>query len=132
MIHKACPVALHPDGWPSRLAAFLHPQAGYQLVKGTIEPGEHPDRAAARELYEESGLETRSTLPLGDSADIEEGQIWHFTLCRIAPPARLQWQHFTKDDGGHLFKFFWLDLEDEAPNWTPQYQAAFNWIKAAL
>ncbi len=132
MIHKACPVALHPDGWPPRIAAFKHPQAGFQLVKGNIEPNENPDRAAARELFEESGLETRATLPLGQSKDIATDQTWHFTLCRIAPPIREQWQHFTKDDGGHLFKFHWHSLEDETPDWHPHYQAAINWIKAAL
>ncbi|MCY4179178.1 MAG: NUDIX domain-containing protein, partial [Litoreibacter sp.] len=67
MIQKACPIALHPDGAPLRIAAFAHPQAGLQLVKGTIETGENPARAAARELFEESGLETKSAILIGDS-----------------------------------------------------------------
>lgn len=33
--------------------AFEHPSGGRQLVKGTIEPGEAPEEAAVRELFEE-------------------------------------------------------------------------------
>ncbi|MEM6728648.1 MAG: NUDIX domain-containing protein, partial [Pseudomonadota bacterium] len=53
MIGKVCPLVLHPGGAPLRLLAFTHPITGAQIVKGTIEPGEHPTRAAARELWEE-------------------------------------------------------------------------------
>jgi 8-oxo-dGTP pyrophosphatase MutT (NUDIX family) len=43
--------------------------AGNQFVKGTIETSEAPDAAAARELYEESGLKlTADAIFLGCSA----------------------------------------------------------------
>lgn len=131
VIHKACPIALHPDGTPLRIAAFDHPQAGRQLVKGTVEPGENPAKAAARELFEESGLETKTALKIGESPDIVRGQLWHFALCRIAPPVRDLWQHYCEDDGGHLFKFSWQDLGTRQ-GFAQPYQNALTWISNHL
>lgn len=129
----ACPVALHLDGVPRRIAAFEHPLAGLQLVKGGIRPGERPEQAAARELFEESGLETRAAIFLGDSTGIDAGTRWHFSLCRLAGPLRDRWQHLCADDGGHLFRFFWLDLDAPLPKgFAPPFQRAFDWIRASL
>jgi 8-oxo-dGTP pyrophosphatase MutT (NUDIX family) len=132
VIVKACPVALHPDGAPLRVAAFRHPKAGLQIVKGTVEPGEGVARAAARELLEESGLETRSAIVIGESADIAEGQHWHFVLCRIAPPVRDQWQHYCRDDGGHLFTFFWQGFDAPRDGFAQPSRGALHWIAQAL
>lgn len=129
MIQKAVPVALHPDGAPLRIPAFEHPTAGLQLIKGTVNKGERPEHAAARELIEESGLETRAALMLGTSDTIAEGQMWHFALCRVVPPARDRWQHFCRDDGGHLFKFFWLSLQEPMPDgFDPLFHRAAAWM----
>ncbi len=38
------------------LLVFDHPNAGTQVVKGTVERGESPEQAVIRELEEESGL----------------------------------------------------------------------------
>lgn len=128
MIQKACPIALHPDGTPLRLAVFTHPKAGLQLVKGTVEAGETPAKAAARELFEESGLETKSAISIGDSTDIAADQLWHFALCRVALPVRDAWQHHCKDDGGHLFKFHWHPLDMPTDGFAPLYQRALAWV----
>lgn len=129
----ACPVGLHLDGVPRRIAAFEHPQAGLQLVKGGVAAGERPEQAAGRELFEESGLETRAAIYLGSSTDIAPETRWHFSLCRLAGPLRPNWQHLCGDDGGHLFRFFWLELEAPLPEgFAPPYTRAFEWIKAAL
>lgn len=132
VIQKACPIALHPDGAPLRMAAFDHPLAGRQLVKGTVETGENPAKAAARELFEESGLETKSAILIGDSADIVQGQLWHFALCRVAPPVREAWQHFCDDDGGHLFRFFWHPIDAAPTGFATPYQTALGWISTHL
>ena len=133
MRQVACPIALHPDGVPQRIAVFEHPQAGWQLVKGGLKPGEDPARGAARELFEESGLETRAAIAIGQSDRIQDGTIWHFALCRIAPPVRAQWQHYCTDDGGHLFRFEWLDLHERVDReFDPIFLRALDWIRAAL
>jgi 8-oxo-dGTP pyrophosphatase MutT (NUDIX family) len=41
-----------------------HPEAGLQVPAGTLEPGEAPSAAAARELLEESGLRITCFHPL--------------------------------------------------------------------
>ena len=129
----ACPVALHPDGAPLRLPVFAHPLAGLQLVKGGIRAGEHPPAAAARELFEESGLETRAAIAIGQADDIQDGAVWQFSLCRIAPPVRTQWAHLCADDGGHLLRFHWhaLDAADPA-EMDPMFCRALAWIRKAL
>ena len=129
----ACPVALHPDGAPLRLPVFRHPQAGLQLVKGGVHADETPAAAAARELFEESGLETRAALPLGTSALIHQDELWHFALCRIVPNVRQTWAHHCRDDGGHLFRFHWHPIADPLPEDAhPVFQAALDWIREQL
>ena len=133
MRQVACPIALHPDGGLRRIAAFEHPQAGLQLVKGGVRDGEAPAAAAARELFEEAGPETRAALLLGQSDEIADGACWHFALCRVVPPVRDRWQHLCADDGGHLFRFFWLPLDETAPDgFDPVYLRALDWIRGAL
>ncbi|GFE51002.1 DNA mismatch repair protein MutT [Roseobacter cerasinus] len=133
MREVACPVALHLDGVPRRIAAFEHPQAGLQLVKGGIRSGERPEHAAARELFEESGLETRAAISLGESTKIDAGARWHVSLCRLAGPLRDNWQHHCADDGGHLFRFFWLELDAALPEgFAPPYRRAVDWIRGQL
>lgn len=133
MREVACPVALHLDGVPRRIAVFEHPQAGLQLVKGGIRTGERPEQAAARELFEESGLETRAAIYLGQSAEILPQSRWHFSLCRLAGPLRDDWKHLCADGGGHLFRFFWLDLDAPLPaGFAPPFRRAVDWIRGAL
>ncbi len=132
MIHKACPIVLHPNGAPLRLLAFEHPNAGPQIVKGTVETDENPMRAAVRELWEEAGLDALSAVSLGQSADIVQGQTWHFALCRIRPLVRENWQHFCPDDGGHMFRFFWQDLYRETAGYDPIFVRAFEWVTHKL
>lgn len=123
---------LHPDGAPLRHLVLHHPKAGMQLVKGTVEPGEDPTRAAARELFEEAGLETIAATPLGQSDTIEPGEDWHFALCRVRTPVREAWQHFAPDDGGILFQFSWLDLTGARPDMDGRYIRALDWILETL
>lgn len=108
---KACPVVLSSTS-PPRILLFRHPQAGVQLVKGTIEQGETPARAALRELAEESGLSTAEIVDdLGCWDSAHHGQIWSFHLCQAGGPLPEQWSHQTLDDHGHLFEFFWASLD---------------------
>ena len=124
----ACPIALHPDGAPQRVPLFEPPQTGTQLVKGDINVGARPETAAARKLFEESGLETRAALLLGQSDAIQEGAIWYFSLCRLARPVRPEWSHFCKGRDGYLLRFHWHDLSDAAPSRCHvQFHNALSW-----
>ncbi|MEL7416403.1 MAG: NUDIX domain-containing protein, partial [Pseudomonadota bacterium] len=114
-----------------RILAVTHPLAGAQIVKGTIREGEHPTRAAARELWEESGLTAISALELAQRDDICEGERWHFILTRVRGPVPERFQHFCRDDGGHLFKFWWHDLSDTCP-FEPPFDAAIVGVQQAL
>ncbi|MGZ9738358.1 NUDIX hydrolase [Pseudomonas azerbaijanorientalis] len=108
---KACSVVLSYARLP-RILLFRHPQAGVQLVKGTIEKGEAPGQAALRELAEESGISTAAIEDdLGCWESGHHGQIWSFQLCHAGGPLPEQWSHQTLDDHGHLFEFFWASLD---------------------
>jgi len=131
IVHKACAVAIHPDGAPTRIVAFHHPTAGTQLVKGGINPGEPPLKAAARELWEETGIPVRAGLLLGHSDQIVPGEIWHFALLRPAPPVAERWQHQTHDDHGHVFDCFWQPLDGGHP-FQGRFDRAWAFIQGAL
>ena len=124
--HKAVPLLLRATGATTEVLAFRHPQAGLQLVKGTIHVGESAKDAALRELAEESGLqETSFTRDLGTWASGYEGQTWHFQQVQCRATAPETWEHFTQDGGGQVFHFFWHPLRSApSPEWHPVYQAA--------
>ena len=116
------------------ILAFRHPLAGSQLVKGTLEEDEAPECGALRELAEESGIgEATVERALGQVAFPRIGQNWNFYLCRVACPLAEEWSFFTQDDGGHLFKFFWHDLE-AAPDssWHHDFQRALAFVRRRL
>lgn len=80
---KACSAVLCFAQRPGILL-FRHPQAGVQLVKGTIERGETPGQAALRELAEESGIDSATVVAdLGCWESGHNGQIWSFQLCQV-------------------------------------------------
>lgn len=116
-----------------QVLAFVHPLAGRQFVKGSIEPPETPAEAATRELAEESGIRV-SGMPalLGTAAIGPEGQMWHFFDC-AAPVLPDRWQHRTEDGGGLLFDFFWHPLtESPDSNWHPVFHEAHAVIRRLL
>ena len=103
---KACPVVLRAVQNHLEILAFEHPLAGLQLIKGTIEAGEHPADAAVRELHEESGIEGVAAVDLGLWESGYEGRLVASPL-PVAHPLPDTWVHHTQDDGGHDFRFFW-------------------------
>ena len=131
---KAVPVLLRHAPTGTEILVFEHPQAGVQLVKGTVEPSESVSEAAMRELREESGVADAVCVgDLGTWESCPQGQVWYFREIRVASSLPDTWEHFTIDGGGHLFKFHWHRLTDEpANNWHPVYVAALDFVRQAL
>ncbi len=131
---KVCPVVLRPAGGARQILAFEHPQAGRQLVKGTIESGEGGAEAALRELREESGIAAaRVVAHLGPWEAGHEGQVWDFY--RLSPDAPLpaRWSFWTADGGGHNFEFFWYPLDEPADHrWHPVFARALAHLRDVL
>jgi 8-oxo-dGTP pyrophosphatase MutT (NUDIX family) len=127
---KVCPLVLNEQGNQRCLLVFRHPLAGIQLIKGTMEPGESVESAAARELWEESGVESIKQNYLGSWYPNYEDQEWHFVECKVKALSK-SWQHFTKDGGGLTFSFFWHPVQSEASDeWHEVYQRALIKIRS--
>ena len=129
-VHKACPVILrqHDESW--QILAFKHPKAGTQLVKGTVEEDERPEKTALRELAEESGIDQAVVIQkIGQLGFQATKQHWHLFLCRPALALPEEWSFFTEDGGGQLFQFFWHPLAT-APDasWHPHFRRALTFI----
>jgi 8-oxo-dGTP pyrophosphatase MutT (NUDIX family) len=127
---KVCPVVFR-DASMRQILAFEHPEAGVQLVKGGIEPGENARAAALRELHEEAGIsQTAIAEDLGTWNSGEQGHIWSLHLCTFTPTLPESWTHRCEDDGGHEFKFFWHDVNATTDEkWPPQYRRALEAIR---
>lgn len=131
---KVCPVILRQQSEEWQILVFRHPQAGTQLVKGTLEPGERPEEGVLRELAEESGIVHAAIgEKLGEFDLPAAAQHWHIFLCRVADELPEAWDFFTTDGGGHLFHFFWHNLT-EAPDesWHEHFQMALTFIRTRL
>jgi len=132
-MNKACPVVLRHNSNKLELLAFGHPTAGNQLVKGNIKKGEHLDSACIRELAEESGIQAQVVKQLGIWEPNFKNQIWGFCLMHYEDILPDTWEFATKDDGGHVFSFFWQPLDSPVnDNWDEIYKHAFQYIKNTL
>ena len=134
LANKVCPIVLRRIGSAVEILAFEHPLAGYQLVKGAIEPGESIEVAALRELAEESGIEASVVAQnLGIWSSGFEGQVWAFVECRPSQACPESWVHHAPDDGGHEFRFFWHPLfgSTDSNRWHSLFQGALRFIQNA-
>lgn len=131
-MNKACPVVLRTISENIEILAFQHPLAGKQLVKGTIEPGESLQAACIRELYEEAGLTATCAQCFGPWESTEPNQTWGFCRMACSGPLPDRWDHYTQDDGGHIFQFFWQSLDEQLDDdWHPLFVGAIDYIRQA-
>lgn len=132
-MNKACPVVLRYKNNELELLAFKHPEAGNQLVKGNIKKDEHLEHACLRELAEESGIQAQVVKHLGIWEAGFKKQVWGFCLMHYEDILPDTWEFDTKDDGGHIFSFFWQPLNSPLDdNWNEVYTRAFQYIKNTL
>jgi len=129
MIRKAIPLITRHEG--HEILAFEHPLAGKQLVKGTIEAGESATDAAARELFEESGLRLENFAFIAASQGIVQGQEWVF-FHHAAKGLPERWVHHCLDDGGHDFRFFWHPIAAKPEGWHPVFETLLAKIRTWL
>lgn len=104
------------------LLVFDHrddPEAGTQVPAGTVDPGEAPDAAADRELFEETGLRDLPRLGMLDargwmnpaSGNLHLRRVYHYHA-EAAPDA---WDHVatgSSDENGKVFRCRWLPIEE--------------------
>ena len=132
-MNKACPVVLRHNNNELELLVFKHPKKGIQLVKGGIKKGEHLENACVRELEEESGIQAQVVKQLGVWDPKFKNQIWGFCLMHYEDILPDTWAFETKDDGGHIFNFFWQPLNSLLnDNWHEASKSSFQYIKNAL
>ena len=107
IVEKVCPLVLRRKHAGYEILAFEHPQARFQLVKGTIEIGESIHEVCRRELKEESGLVGVVGEDLGSWQYSQESPVWALCLMKVEGDIPEHWQYATNDGGGLLFDFFW-------------------------
>ncbi len=132
LVAKVCPVVIRGTEGAEEILAFVHPLAGLQLVKGTLEAGETIEEGAVRELFEESGVKGEPGLELASSDGIASGQEWFFIRVEVGDLPH-NWDHHTLDDGGHVFRFFWHPLAAEPDaRWHESFVRALHHIRVCL
>ncbi len=97
-----------------------YPDVDRQVPGGGIEPGESKEKAALRELEEESGImNARLIRYLGESqyenAYQKQLQRRHFFLVQGPEGLPNHWDHLVKskgEDDGLAFHFYWRDLQE--------------------
>jgi 8-oxo-dGTP pyrophosphatase MutT (NUDIX family) len=126
-IDEVCPVVFR-DPSMRQILACEHPQAGIQLVKGGIGPGETVRAAALRELQEAGISNTGIAHDLGTW---EAGQrVWSLQLCTFPQGLPETWtRRRAAEDGQHL-KFFWHDVHQPPDeSWADHCRAALETIR---
>lgn len=104
------------------LLVFDHegmPEAGTQIVGGTVENGEELKAALAREILEEAGLKvsvdqmemlSKTTYKRSDKPEINERTYFKIALNNLPD----KWSHRVNSDGednGLIFNFYWLSFD---------------------
>ena len=132
-MNRAVPIVLRKKNNQLELLAFKHPKGGSRLVKGGIKKGEPLEKACVRELEEESGIQAQVVRQLGVWDSNFKKQVWGFCLMHYQGYQPDKWDFETKDDGGHIFSFYWQPLNGQLDDsWNEVYTNAFHYIKSAL
>lgn len=119
---KVLAYILRTNNEASEVLVFDHrdfPEAGTQIIGGTVDPGEDLIEALLREIKEESGLEFKVTdiaKKLGETQyhrrDIPEINNRHYYLIYSfdLPDTWAHTVHSNGADNGLIFDFFWMPI----------------------
>lgn len=124
------------------LLCFRHPLAGNQVPKGTVEPGELPEHAVVRELFEETGVvfsgDVQALAVLeherhGASGDVQI-QRWHLFLLPVSglPPAWTHGASGSEAEDGLCFECFWQPLELPAVGFHESFEPVIERVREAV
>ncbi len=104
-----------------QVLVFQHsvPEAGIQIPKGTVNPGEDPLHAVVREMVEETGLtsvyvEKLLAVDTGMNTDSKQQKRYFYQL--NTTELKDNWAHHPIGGGeerGLTFHFFWISSEEE-------------------
>lgn len=76
----------------------------WEFAGGHIEAGESPDEAAARELYEETGVEAYKLYPLGvysvrsEEVPASYGMLYFAAVDKFGPCPHMKWRRFADSE----------------------------------
>jgi ADP-ribose pyrophosphatase YjhB (NUDIX family) len=126
-IRKAYAYIIRERGGAREFLVFRHrdyPEAGIQVPKGTMLPGETPEDAVLREAREETGLREFAgpKLLAVDTQSQPDGTPHERHFFALAAPAGAPdaWEHIVTgdgDDNGLVFCYFWARSAAEADLW---------------
>jgi putative (di)nucleoside polyphosphate hydrolase len=95
---------------PELLVFDSREEAGLEVPKGSVEPGETPVQAAMREVFEESGLGNLTLIrELGRTMWQDEEQ--HFFLFKASEPLPDRFEHVVTGQGGDQgmrYQYRWI------------------------
>ncbi len=119
MTRKVLAYITRQRGGEMQLLVFEHvdfPEAGVQVPKGTVESGEAIERAAQREVREETGLSSLDRLmQIGmlTQTVFGEPEEWNFFVMSVDGNLPDTWENRVSgkcEDEGIRFRYFWLPL----------------------
>lgn len=117
-----------PAGHELLVFASLN-EPGFEVPKGSAQPGETPAQAAVREVFEESGLRALTLIEeLGVTQWYDEEQ--HFFLFRAEGPLPDRFEHVvTGHDGdrGMRYQYQWLEVTPALGQLLVQGSQRFVW-----
>lgn len=150
-LRKTCACVVREGQAGIELLCFEHPDAGVQIPKGGLEPGEDPTAGVLRELHEETGVRAvevvahlgvheRHTGGGPDERGEPERHLWDVFLLRPSAELPDEWLHDawgSPEEDGLTFRCHWLAVDSDLagalhPLFTPIVQMLRRHLDPAI